>query len=60
MPCSASNSSKNFFAGRTPSFFRILQPLADAFLHIGVGGNVEHALVGRGILHDSRLKVVSD
>ena len=36
------------------SFFRVLQPLTDAFLHIGVGGNVEQALVGFGILHDSR------
>ena len=36
------------------SFFRVRQPLTDAFLHIGMGGNIEQALVGFGILHDSR------
>jgi hypothetical protein len=33
------------------SFFRIRQPLTDAFLNIGAGRNVEQALIGFGILH---------
>jgi hypothetical protein len=36
------------------SFLRVLQPLTDAFLDIGMGSNVEQTLVGFGILYDSR------
>lgn len=33
-------------------FFRVLQTLADAFVRVGAGGNVEKVLIGFGILHD--------
>ena|ERR1700682_2570312 len=54
MPCPALNSSKNSFCGPNLSFFRILQSLADAFSLIDACGDVEQALVGFGILYDSR------
>jgi hypothetical protein len=34
------------------SFPRILKALADAFIRIGAGGNIEQVLVSLGILHD--------
>src|ERR1035437_3677021 len=34
------------------SFFRVLQSLADTFLCVGTGGNVEQSLIGVGVLHD--------
>src|SRR5260370_23967064 len=40
--------------GPSLSFFRLVQALADAFLRISVGGNVEQALIGFGVLHDGR------
>src|ERR1035438_6746841 len=30
----------------------VIQTLADGFVHIGTGGDVQQALVGRGVLHD--------
>src|ERR1700722_15561889 len=32
----------------------LFQALADAFASVGAGGDIEQALIGLGILHDSR------
>src|SRR5436305_14351782 len=41
---------------RRPDFplFRLFQSLSNAFLSIGEGSNIEQALVGFSVLHDSR------
>jgi hypothetical protein len=38
--------------GPSLSFFRTLKALSDAFLGVGMGGNIEQSLIGFGILHD--------
>src|SRR5271170_5932225 len=34
--------------------FCVLQALSDALLRVGAGGNIKQALIGFGVLHDSR------
>src|ERR1700730_4465556 len=43
---------EKFLCGPNLSFFHILEALADAFVWIDAGGNVEQALIGFSILHD--------
>src|SRR5450755_2903245 len=36
------------------ALFCVLQPLTDALVGVGLGSNVEQALIGFGVLHDGR------
>ena len=49
----ASNSSKNFLAGRVFPLFSVLDALTDTFRDVGLGGDVKQALVGFCVLDDS-------
>ena len=50
----AANLVKYISRRASASVGYIIEPLTDAFLCIGAGGNVEQALIGFGVLHDSR------
>ena len=50
----AANLVKDISRRASASVGYIIEPLTDAFLCIGAGGNVEQALIGFGVLHDSR------
>ena len=50
----AANLVKDISRRASASVGYIIETLTDAFLCIGAGGNVEQALIGSGVLHDSR------
>jgi hypothetical protein len=50
----AANLVKDISRRASASVGYIIETLTDAFLCIGAGGNVEQALIGFGVLHDSR------
>jgi len=50
----ASDIVKNLFGGSGASVNHVIKTLADSFLQIRAGGDVQQALVGFGILHDRR------
>src|SRR5580658_5504921 len=45
---------KYFFGGSSASVSHVVESLADSFLRICAGGNIEQALVGFSVLHDGR------
>src|SRR5208282_3037580 len=50
----AANLVKHVSRRPSASVGYIVEPLTDAFLRIGSGGNVKQALIGFGVLHDGR------
>src|ERR1700687_5331314 len=51
---SAANLVEYLSCWASTSVGYIIKPLADAFLCVGTGRNVEQVLIGLGVLHDSR------
>jgi hypothetical protein len=50
----ATNLVKYLSRRASASVGNVIKPLADAFLCVGTGRNVKQALIGLGVLHDSR------